>query len=211
MILIKIQKNKLILILLFIFAIFFPDSSYAEVKNIKGGSVLGIGKRTINLEKQQEVLKKLFFHNYEESIFNLFPERNEITFILKKILDSKECSLEKRITAAQVLGNLRIDDDVDILVRNLLLGYKKVEKLEELSRNNFPVGFALIDIGTPAKLHLLDAIKLTRDEETIRLCAFVLMKIEDKDVARFILEREIKKETVASQKENLEKALSYLN
>jgi hypothetical protein len=69
----------------------------------------------------------------------------------------------------------------------------------------------LIKIGRPARLPLINKIKLTRDEGMIRLCAFVLMKIEDKDVARFILEREIKKETVASQKENLEKALSYLN
>jgi len=211
MILIKTRRGKLVFALVTIFLL-FSGRAYGEVKNIKGGSTLGVGKRVIDAKKQQEVLEELFFNNYGESVVKLFPERNEKIFILTDILKNEKFSLEKRITAAQVYGALRIDSDLNLLINNFLLGYEKRESFEELNGSNFPVGFALINVGTSsARLNLLNKIKLTHDEEMIRLCAFVLMKIEDKDVAKFILEREIKKETVVSQKENLEKALEALS
>jgi len=210
MILIKIRRGNLVLILITIFLL-FSGRAYGEVKNIKGGSTLGVGKRTIDTKKQQEIIDGLVFHNYGESVIKLFPERNEKIFILTDILKNEKFSLEKRITAAQVYGALRIDSDLNLLIDNFLMGCEKGKSFEELNDSNFPVGFSLINIGASSvRLNLLSKIKLTHDEEMIRLCAFVLMKIEDKDVARFILEREIKKETVVSQKANLEKALSYL-
>lgn len=187
----------------------------AEVKNIKvGGPLIIKGFTRTSPEKIQEIEKKIDLaksNAISEIVLDIFPEKNEILWILKDIVNSEDQLLERRITAARVLGELRLDYDVHMLVNNLLLGHERVENYEELNKLNFPVGFALINIGRPARLHLINKIKVTQDDEIIRLCAFVLMKIEDKDVARFILEREIKKETVTSQREKLGKALSCLN
>ncbi|MFH1063424.1 MAG: hypothetical protein V1747_11165 [Candidatus Omnitrophota bacterium] len=147
-----------------------------------------------------------------DKVFNeIFPSRFEAGYCLVAIAKEKKYSEKQRILAMKQLGLMREDASSNILVDNLSLGYKGPIQFEELTSSNFPVGFALIRMG-PSKTirtHLLNKITYS-DDEVIRLCAFVLMKIEDKDVAGFILKREIDKEKNAKQKANLEKALSFL-
>ncbi|MBI4707743.1 MAG: hypothetical protein HY761_07455 [Candidatus Omnitrophica bacterium] len=181
------------------------------MRDIKGGSTIGTAKREIDQEKRERVIEILKKDNIDEMISNFFPRRSEVFWILLDIVKSKEESTNRRIAAARSLGELGLDHNLNVLIDNFFLGCEKGKSFEELNWSNFPVGFALIKTSaSSARLNLLNKIKLARDEEMIRLCAFVLMKIEDKDVAKFILEQEIKKETVTSQKEKLEKALFYL-
>jgi hypothetical protein len=140
-----------------------------------------------------------------------FPEQKNYVSALKIILEDESHHLRRRLLAAKLLGEMQQGDIINILVANLGVRSEASKKISELNEDTFPVGFALISEGNFVRSQLLSIIKIAHDEEMLRLCTFVLMKIEDRDVAEFILEREIKKETVVSQKENLEKALDALN
>lgn len=209
---ISIRMHNILIILVIYLCLFavFSDFSYSEVKNIKGGSTITVMPRKTNKQEKERVLKAFEKKNVDDIMLDIYPRRYETQNILKSIVKSKEHRVETRILAAQILGEIRLNYDVDILVKNMRLGYANSAEFTELDKFNFPVGYAIINIGIPARLHLLNEIKSSKDEEIIRLCAFVLMKIEDQDIAKVILEREIKKEEQINQKANLEKALSYL-
>ncbi|MBU4305980.1 MAG: hypothetical protein KJ893_10255 [Candidatus Omnitrophica bacterium] len=212
------MKNIIIIIgigFVIIMQIFcFSQNASAEVENVKVGHGISVTKATLETRSVAEVIRKM--QEIDEGLTDstlekFFPEQINHVNALKIILGDENHSLKRRLLAAKLLGELSSVDVTDVLVDNLVMGVKKAEEFRNLNENNFPAGFALIQIGIPSRVHLLNRIKIADDEEIIRLCVFVLMKIEDKDVARFILEREIGKETGASQREKLEKALSYLN
>ncbi|MBU1044792.1 MAG: hypothetical protein KJ915_10400 [Candidatus Omnitrophica bacterium] len=138
--------------------------------------------------------------------------RSKLRTCMQIIAKEKRYSEKQRIAALKQLGFMKEGSDAYILVDNLLLGYKGSIEFKELTKSNFPVGFALIMMGSskPVRAALLAKIRFADDDEVIRLCAFVLMEIEDKDVAGFILKREIDKEKNDRQKTNLEMALSFL-
>lgn len=129
---------------------------------------------------------------------------------LKKILSIEDYPLKRRLIAVHLLGKLKAEEAVDVLMDNLLLSYEGDKNFEELNQDNFPVGFALIQIGIPTRQPLLNKIKITEDAEVMRLCTFVIMKTEDKEIAKVVFEKAIQQERDIKKKENLNKALTYL-
>ena len=144
-------------------------------------------------------------------LLKLFPNRSEIVSCLRIVAEGNKYSEKQRIVSMQVLGLLHERQYSYILVENLLLGYEGPIESDKLTESNFPIGFALINMGSSyqMRLKLLSAIKNSYKNEKIKLCAFILMKIEDKDVAKFILNRELQREKDERIKSNLEKALSF--
>ncbi|MBU1042918.1 MAG: hypothetical protein KJ915_00775 [Candidatus Omnitrophica bacterium] len=205
---------------IFIFAyLLLAQNLYAEYDDnsvVMGGSTLESYSPDPlfeeDIQKVLQVLDKAKEKPISEVFIDMFPLKSKVLKLLKNIASEEKYSEEQRISAMQILGFAREDSYAYVLFENLLLGYKDDMEFERLQVFNFPVGFALIRMG-PSKTirtQLLNKIKYSRDDEVIRLCAFVLMEIEDKDVAGFILKREIDKEKNDRQKTNLEMALSFL-
>ncbi|MFH1063422.1 MAG: hypothetical protein V1747_11155 [Candidatus Omnitrophota bacterium] len=210
------QNKKIVIVIASILiSIAFNSNTFGEVKNIKVRNGLSIEGFKRSFPPESEIKEKLDIIGQEdvlEEVEYFFPSRNRVFMALEDIFKDDKQIMVRRIAAARLMGELGITSNVSILVENLLLGYKGSVEFKELNARNFPVGFALIKIGANSyvRLNLLNKIKNSYDDEMIRLCAFVLMKIEDKDVAGFILKREIDKEKDDKKKANLEKALSFL-
>jgi len=208
------MKTKIVVSILnfltFTFVI-FVHLAHCEVKNIIYGEGLGFANFEIaSTEEIQNVAEKIKFNSTDTNIIDLFPEANKTKYILKKIARTKSFSEHKRIAAIQLLGKLRITFDVDILADNILLGYTKKNDSDKLNENNFPVGFALIEIGVPARKKLLQKVKTAKNDELIPLCAYVISKIEGTDVAKFIFTKAMEQEQHSKTKAKLQKALDFL-
>jgi hypothetical protein len=188
------MTNRLLLLVVVLSVITLSQNGMCEVKNVGAShSIEG---------------RKIKSGNDKFAPIACSYEDDEVKIFLLEMINSEEEQESKRIAAARVLGKVPLGNESTILVENFLSKYENSTELKELKKVPIPVAF--IQTGIPARLSILNRIKNAQDDEEIKLYAVMLIKMEDKSIAKIILERAINQEEQENKKENLVKALAHI-
>ena len=119
-----------------------------------------------------------------------------------------DASLNKSIHvhAAELLGELRAIEAVDILIARIV--DVEYEYWDHAGRQ-YPCVPALIKIGKPASHAVLREIRKPMEDYRRLALARVLIAVEGPKVGLFMLEQEIADAKTPEERENLQKALKY--
>jgi hypothetical protein len=123
--------------------------------------------------------------------------------------------LSSKHLAVAVLGELRAEEGIPVLIGNLTYRVKPVfgGLMETRSVGaQFPAALSLARIGGPAVSAILGRLRSTEDPLERHLCVWALMAMDGRDVARFRVEKAIKGcGPYTGWRANLEAALEYFD
>jgi hypothetical protein len=115
-------------------------------------------------------------------------------------------------TSILLLGKLRLQESVPFLVEHMTFAvfYKETKRLQDVE-DLYPCVEALIQIGVPSVVPVVDKTKKNKDDETVIICSStVLREVLGADIAKSYLEREIARERGAKEKEGLSRLLKAI-
>jgi len=145
-----------------------------------------------------------------EFLAELSKERSDIQGNLIYQLSNSE-SKEMKFAAAFLLGRYRMEQSVGALSEFLTLEYEhKTPWDREPLWGRRPIVEALIRIGRPAIPEMIKNIETSEDKKVRELSARVIRYVEGPEVAKFILERQIEKQSDEAKQRNLREALQYI-
>lgn len=145
-----------------------------------------------------------------EQLAALAQEYRDMEVKLIMELD-KAPHVEEKCAVVFLMGWYRSVTCVPELARNVTLKYERTKPDDKKPLwGMYPVVEALSAIGKPAIRPMLQNIETGADGEFRRLSSEVIRQVEGKEVARFILELELKKPKTATGRKRLQEALDYV-
>ena len=161
-----------------------------------------------NSQSQQEEAKEI--QNQAERIWDLQRERTEnIKFLLDIAKNDNERWNEVRVLAVRVLGEIRAEEAVPILIENIDIIHLRIIK-EKTEATLEPCRTALIKIGKASSRLALEELAKDMIDNWRLLLTQVIQKVEGNEVGTFIIERAIKSAASPKAKENLGKSLDLI-
>ena len=124
---------------------------------------------------------------------------------------SSATSDRDKAVIAYLLGRRRCTQAVGTLSRAITLEIE-TDRLDKRERRweRYPVVEALISIGSPSIPQMLANIEASEDEKVRELSARVIRYVEGTEIGMMILQKAIERQTDASRRANLEKALAQM-
>lgn len=125
---------------------------------------------------------------------------------------NKATSNEQKSAVVYLMGFYRSETCVRELARHVAMKYESGEPVGKLPLwGKYPAVEALTRVGKPANWHMLRNIETGTDIEFRRLSTEVILKSEGPEVARLIIELEMKKAKQEIARKRLQEALTYAN
>ena len=166
------------------------------------------------IENNAELFNKISNLNDEERLEylgELSKERSEIQRKLVQLLDGSN-SKEKKYAAAFLLGMYRMDQSVFVLSKYITLEDDSSRRWKrEPLWDIYPVVEALIRIGKPSIPEMLKNIKTSNNEKVIELSIRVIRYVEGPEIGRFILEKELVKQSDSINKTKFKEAIKIFD
>ena len=129
--------------------------------------------------------------------------------ILEQLRDH-QLSNEGKVYAIYLLGRLRANPAVPILLDNIAFKATKVDPKGGIGRwGMYPAQEALVRIGTPAVNMILDRLPTEREEIRRKLMCSVISDVEGKTFGKLVIKIRYDEESDPANKENLQLALKY--
>jgi hypothetical protein len=127
-------------------------------------------------------------------------------------LRRQDVPVEGKVYAIYMLGELRSFHAVTELIANIDLKASKVDpRLRDARWGLYPAQEALVKIGRPATSTILDKLPSEAAPLRRKLMCDVILDVEGKDVARFLLDQEKGKQADPAKRANLEAAMKLLD
>jgi HEAT repeat protein len=169
------------------------DTEIAERSNKEGLGNL----KTMKLEDQMTLIEKLS------------KEKSDLQSVLISQLEPT-APKEAIFNVAYLLGLYRMEKSVGSLSKFISLKNDTLLSDRESAWGQYPVAEALIKIGHPSIVPMIENLETSDDELVRKLSVQVILYVEDPEVTKFIIERAIKKQTDEKKQHRLQSALKFV-
>lgn len=136
-------------------------------------------------------------------------QRIEVINKLIAILRAPKEPLAMRIAAVKILGTLRAEEAVPVLIENLTISPAYIN--EKTFAIVCPAVYALIKIGKPASRAALQCLKSEDSAIRVKWLCHIIKEVEGKQVAISLLKSELGKSQGKASKKKLQAALNKVS
>lgn len=171
------------------------------------------GHKKAEFEDLIKVLRSTDALARQEAQRQLVSMRGNLVRELIRTIDQDENPLEffsSTTLSMELLGDFRAVESIEALSQRIT--HKPALVLDEIREPEaeYPAVAALVKIGYPAIPSMISILANNEDEEVVRLCVWVIRKITDDEVTKFILQRELQKGNSPDVRERLQQAIKRL-